>query len=111
MGSPLLITRGYGTIPGFIPEIIDGIVRRNRAGGGGAKRRRQQEELLRELEPIIVWAKLIEVNNMPPKVHIEGSTTVSRGSKSDLPTTKVEYVTKRVRAAWEDIKVTVKRLK
>jgi hypothetical protein len=109
LGTPLLVTQGYGAIPGFIPEIIDDI-RIRKGGGGGAKRRRRQEEL-RDLTPIVVWAKLVEVNDMPPKVTIEGSITVPGGPESDPPSTKVEYITRRVRKAWEAVKVTVKRLK
>lgn len=108
LGSPLLVTQGYGAIPGFIPEIIDDI-RIRQGGGGGTKRRKQQEELC-DLIPIIVWAKLVEVNDMPPKVIIKGGTTVSRHPENDLPTMKVEYITRKIRKAWEAIKVTVKRI-
>lgn len=114
-----LITRGMGTTRGvtgragmvtqgvggrFIEIIKQQAVRLIRIGQSGTKR------ALKELEEVVVWAKLIRVNDEKPQVQVQGSMKV----KVDL-TRKIavmaEGVSTRVRKAWEDIKITMKRIR
>ena len=100
-----LICQGYGGPPAFVIAAIGrGII----VGQSGAKRR------LRDMDQVIVWAKLIEVNRQPPKTKpnnekVQGFVIV--------PVTKgygrviVAHVSSRVKKAWEDLKVSVKRIK
>lgn len=95
-GCNRLITQGYGGPPPFVPEAI-----RKFAYGRRPDRR---------MEEVIVWAKLLEINGRAAPRKIEGFVRVP---VEDASTIKVvtEHVSKRVRKAWEDIKVTVKRIK
>lgn len=95
-----LICQGYGGPPAFV---ITAILRGIRVGQSGTKRR------LRELDPIIVWAKLIEVNDHPPPKKIEGFITVyvSKAYARVI----ASHVSTRVRKAWQDLKVIIQRIK
>jgi len=98
------ITQGYGNPPQFVVSALQ----RNlslRLGQSGTKRR------LRELQHVIVWAKLIEVNDMPPKRKIEGFVKVPVNAEHGTSRVVVEHVASRVRSALSDIKVTIKRLR
>lgn len=99
-GCNRLVTQGYGGPPKFVEEAV----RRFIKGHGGGRRRREDE-----LEEICVWAKLIEYNNRQPEEDIEGCIRVP--VKKHRYRVAVERVTQRVRKAWEDIRVTVKRIK
>jgi len=100
-----LICQGYGGPPAFVIAAIGrGIV----VGQSGAKRR------LREMDTVIVWAKLIEVNKKSPQQRpgnekIQGFVTVpvSKGYARVV----ASHVSSRVRKAWEDLKITIKRLR
>lgn len=96
-----IVTQGYG---GILAEIKAAVTRFITLGQSGAKR------AIRELEEIIIGAKLLRVNDEKPKQQIQGHVTV----KVDLTrriAVMAEGVSKRVRAAWEDIKITVKRIR
>lgn len=101
-GRAGMVTQGYGgTIPQFV---IDGIqFRQINLGQSGTKRRIDQ------LDEVIIWAKLVEVNGQPSPAPIKGWVKVkvdkSRG------TAMVEHIAHRSRAAWEFIKVTARRLR
>lgn len=100
-GRAGMVTQGYG---GFFKKIVEAGVRLVRLGQSGTKR------ALRELEEVIIGAKLIRVNDERPKQNIQGHVTV----KVDLSrriAVMAEGFTRRVRAAWEDIKITVKRIR
>jgi len=65
-----------------------------------------------EFDRIMVWAKLIEVNDMPPDRRIQGSTVVEEPSDTGKNRrVTVENATARVVDPSERIKVTIKRLK
>lgn len=101
-GRASMITMGYG---GFFREVARQAVRLIRAGQSGTKR------ALRELQEVVVWAKLIRINDEKPKYPIQGSIKVRVSSASQIAVKIVERASVRVRAAWEDIKITVKRIK
>lgn len=100
-GRAGLITQGYG---GFFKKVAEAGIRLIRAGQSGTKR------ALRELEEIIVGAKLLSVNDEKPKDQIQGHVTV-KIDRARRIAVMAEGVSKRVRAAWEDIKITVKRIR
>lgn len=98
------ITQGYGPLaPAFVTEAFrrPGL----RLGQSGTKRR------LQELDEVIVWAKLVEVNRRPPPVDVSGWIKVEVNKDSGYAAVVAEHVSTRVRAAWETIKVSVSRLK
>ena len=97
------VTMGYGGTPRFIIAALESGIKRRVVGGSGAKRK------LNDLQIVIVWAKLMGVNGKTPKNKIEGFVRVP--IKNTQVATTVEHVSTRVRKAWEDIKITVKRLK
>lgn len=100
-----LVTQGFGGPPAFVVAAFQrGII----VGQSGTKRR------LREMDTVIVWAKLIEVNRRPPhpkpgNEKIQGFVVVPV-SKS-YARVVASHVSSRVRKAWEDLKVIVKRIK
>lgn len=97
-----MVTQGYG---GIFRIVKDQLRRFAKAGQSGAKR------ALKELEDVVVWAKLIRVNDEKPKQQIQGSINVKVDSARHFAVSIVEGVSSRVRSAWEDIKITVKRIR
>lgn len=102
-----LICQGYGGPPRFVQLAIQ---RGIWVGQSGFKRRQ------RELQTIIVWAKLLEVNGkiVPNKVapkKIEGFVRVHVSRDRGFAAVMAEHVSSRVKKAWEDFKVIVKRIK
>lgn len=98
------VTQGYGGIHQFV---ISAIQRSNNVKHGQSGRKRR----LRELDTIIVWAKLVEVNGSPPKNKIEGFVNVPIDHDRGFAAVMVEHVSSSVRKAWHDLRVTVKRIK
>jgi hypothetical protein len=97
-----LVTQGYGGCPPeFVEEAIQRAIRKGRSG---------DKRYLEELEEIVVWAKLVQVNNRKPEEKIEGSVRVKVDSNTKT-VVQAEHFRQRVRNAIERIKVTVKRLK
>lgn len=101
VGRSGMVTQGSG---GFFRRVVEVGARLIRLGQSGTKR------ALRELEEVIIGVKLLRVNDEKPKTTIQGHVTV----KVDLSrriAVMAEGVSKRVRSAWEDIKITVKRIR
>ena len=101
-GRAGLITQGYG---GFFREIKKQAIRIYRAGQSGTKR------ALQEIQEVLVWAKLIRINDEKPPVAIQGSIKVRISQTSQIATVLVGRAKVRVREVWEDLKITVKRVK
>ena len=97
-----LITQGYG---GFFRAAIEGARRVVRAGRSAAKK------TVEGLEEVIVWAKLVRVNNEAPPVKVEGFVRVGIDRARRYAVAVVSGITSRVRSAWEDIKITISRIK
>lgn len=98
-GRQGLVVQGYtGTVPGFIPTTL---LRQINLGQSGYKRR------LAELDEIIIWAKLIEMNNKPPPVTVKGWIRVKQAPGRGF----VSVMAESVRVVRDYIKVTVSRLK
>lgn len=96
------VTQGFGGPPSFVLVAI----RRGIRVGGGATRRR-----LQDLQPVIVWAKLIEINGLSPQRAIEGSVRVMLPRQEGFTSVMVEHLKTRARKAWDDVRITVRRLK
>jgi len=92
------ITMGYGRR--FI-EIVKRVVRTGRSGA---------ERMLRDLEDVMVWAKLIRVNDEKPNQDVQGRINVKVNLAKRIAVA-AENVSTRTRSAWEDIKITVTRQK
>lgn len=97
-----MVTQGYG---GFVPRALVQSLMSVTVGQSGAKRR------LDQLQEVIIWAKLIEVNGKAaPPPDVKGWVKV----KVDKPrgmAVMAEHISSRTREAWEFIKVNVRRLK
>lgn len=101
-GRAALISQGMG---GFFVFVKEQAIRLIRAGQSGTKR------ALQELQEVVVWAKLIKINEKKPSVPIQGSIKVKVSSASQIAVKILERASVRVRSAWEDVKITVKRIK
>lgn len=101
-GRASMITMGYG---GFFREVARQAVRIIRAGQSGTKR------ALQEIQEVMVWAKLIRINDKKPTIPIQGSIKVRISRTSQIAAVLVSRAKVRVREAWEDLKITVKRIK
>lgn len=104
-GRAGLVTQGYGgSVPPIIPELIESaILRIDRSGRSGERHR------VPELDVIMVWAKLIEVNSMPPK------RTVKGGERRVVDDRRfrvfAKHVRSRVTTMFERLKITITRIK
>lgn len=97
-----LVTQGYG---GIFRAALEEIRRIVRVGQSGAKR------AVRELEEVIVWAKLVRVNDEAPAKNIEGFVRAHIKRTSTHVVSLIEHVSTRVRKVWEDVRISIKRLK
>lgn len=98
-GRAGLITQGYGGIP---VVVVQALARRRAAAAGTA-------EIVKEIQLITIWAKLIEVNNQQPVRKVEGSITVEA---NDLNVkVMLERVKTAVNKAYNAIKVSVQRIR
>jgi len=98
------IVQGYGGPPRFVVEAIERGTRL-RLGQSGGKRR------LDELDEVIVWAKLLEINGKTAPPNVKGWIKVKVDKDRGYAAVMAEHISSRTRAAWEIIKVTVQRLK
>jgi len=112
-----LITRGMGRSPD-----APGVVGMITGGMGGLFLTKQVERLVRVgrssarravegLEEILIWARLIRVNDAPPPVKIEGFIRVGIDRTRRYAVTLVEGASVRVKNAYDRLKITVTRLK
>jgi len=90
---------------GFIRGFFAQVIRFINLGQSGAKR------ALRELEEVIVWAKLIRVNDEPPPVKVQGYIVVKINAAARYAVTAAQQVSTRVRNIFESIKISIKRIR
>lgn len=102
-GRSALITYGYGPPP-FITELI----RRAVVNGGSSKSSKQR---YRELEPVVVWAKLIEINGLVPQVKVQDYSKSYLDQSNTNPVKDVSFVSSGIKDVWENIKFSIKRIK
>lgn len=63
-----------------------------------------------ELDEVIIWAKLVEINDKVPNKEIKSWIKVPAKRDLGFASVMAEHVSSRTRAAWERIKVNVKRV-
>jgi hypothetical protein len=101
-GRSSMVSQGLG---GFFQNIKRQAIRIIQAGQSGTKR------ALQELQEVMVWAKLIRINDEKPPIPITGSIKVRISKTSQIAAVLVSRASVRVRSALEDLKITVKRIK
>jgi hypothetical protein len=97
-----LVARGF--VRGFIETIIAGTQHIVRVGRSGAKR------IIKEVESIMIYAKLIDVNDFQPKVKIEGVIKVDFFIKN-YAVSLVESIKHRIKSKYNEIKISIERLR
>ena len=97
--NPALLLQGHIIL---MYEIVARIVRTGRSSAERAKR---------ELEEIIAWARLIRLNDERPGVDIEGyvKILVKKDVVQQLP--RAQFVSSKVKDVFENIKISMKRIK
>jgi hypothetical protein len=109
-----MVTRGFGRNPpgqvglltfGLAKGFIEDVTRIIKAGQSGAKR------ALQELQEVIVGVRLIRINDAPPPKKIQGFVRVRVNLAARAAITAAQYVSSRVKSVFEDIKITIKRIK
>jgi len=98
-GNQGLVTGGFGK------RLLVEIQRIYRAGQSGTKR------ALERLQEVLVWAKLIRVNDSPPPVKIQGFVKAHVERSPTYRKITVQPISARVRDISQDIKISVKRIK
>jgi hypothetical protein len=97
-----LVTQGYGGIFAVIKKVVTTVIA---AGQSGTKR------ALKQLEEVIVRVRLIRVNDAAPQKSLEGFARVKIDRVRHIAVQIVEGFSARARNAWEDIKITIKRIR
>lgn len=98
------VSQGFGGPPSFVVAAIERPLRL-RLGQSGTKRR------LEQLDEVIVWAKLVELNGKEPSKPIKGWVRAKVDPSRGYASVMAEHIASRARAAWEVIRVSVSRLK
>jgi len=107
-----LVTRGFGRNQSivaqgfsFMTAVGQILTRFIELGQSGTKR------ALREIQEVVVWAKLIRVNNKTPESPIQGFVKIKLSDASQIAVRAVKKVSVKVRSIFDDLKITVNRLK
>lgn len=103
-----LVTCGLGrhnnlVTRGFVRGFFDEVARMLHFGASGAKR------VIDEIERIYVESKLIGVNDEPTVVDVHGSTKAVFSGNG--PRVVVEALSDVVREKWDNVKITIKRIR
>lgn len=102
-GRAGLVTQGMGGIFRFIvKEIPERIIR---VGRSSAKRAAEG------LEEIVVWAKLVSVNEQTPEKKVEGFIKLGIDRARRIAVTLTDGITARVKSAYNNLRVTISRIK
>jgi hypothetical protein len=108
-----IITRGLGKNPpgvqgmitmGFGKKLLETVIRIVKKGQAGTKR------ALQELQEVVVWAGLISVNDKKPEKKVQGFVRVRINSAARYAVSAAQLVSSRIRSAFEDIKINIKRI-
>lgn len=97
-----MVTQGYGGLFRFIAELPRNLVR---IGRSSAQRASQG------LEEIIVWAKLVRVNDKKPSQDVEGFIRIGIDKAKHIAVSILGAATTKVRKTWDDIKITISRIR
>lgn len=99
-GRSAMVTYGYGP-----PPFVVTTIRRVINGGSSAKRRQ------RELEPVVIWAKLLEINGKIPTVKISDYAKSYLDESNNNPIKDIKHVSSGAAKVWDNIKFSIKRIK
>lgn len=97
-GRASLIVAGGGGFRQFVEFV-------KRKAGDGANYVKEN------IEQIVIWAKLISINDEKPKQFIEGSVRLEIDKNKKISVRMTEGIKSRIRKAWEDIKITISRIR
>lgn len=107
-----MITRGLGRNQNMVAQgfsimsfVSDAILRFIELGQSSAKR------ALKEIQEVVVWAKLVKINDETLPMSIQGSVKVKLTDASQLAVRAVRKVSVKVRSIYDDIKISVNRIK
>lgn len=107
-----MVTRGFGRNQNMVAQgfsimsfVSEAVLRFIELGQSGAKR------ALKEIQEVVVWAKLIRINDKPPALPIQGSVKVKLTDASHLAVRAVRNVAVKVRSIYDEIKISVNRIK
>jgi hypothetical protein len=103
-GRAGMVTQGYGGFFRAVVKLFEPVLRVRR--GRSAPRREEKE-----LETIIIRAKLIEVNDSPPKKKVEGFIRVAIDRSKNVVINVSKNVSTRVKSIYEIFKVKISRIK
>jgi hypothetical protein len=102
-GRSGMVTYGYGGIPKEAIKKLEDVIRRS-SGNIGKKE-------LDELKEIVVWAKLIEINNMQPKRTLLGKQAIIEKSSDNQPKNVIaQFIIAKKKRITETIKIFIKRI-
>jgi len=101
-GRSGLITQGFGGR--LFEKIKEEAFRVVRTGRSAAER------LAKEVQEVVIWAKLIRINDEKPKNPIYGYTKVKLSTNA-VAVKIIEGLSARVRKTVDDIKITIKRIR
>lgn len=101
-GRAGLVTQGMGGIFRFVVQQAERVIRYGRSSAHRA---------VQGLEEIIVWAKLVKVNDERPPQKVEGFVRVGIDRARHIAVNLIGSITSRARGVWEDIKITINRIK
>lgn len=97
-----MITRGMGGIFRFVAQQAERAIRYGRSSA---------QRAVQGLEEVVVWAKLIRVNDKKPDEKVEGFVRIGIDRARHIAVNIMGSITSKVRNVWEDIKVTITRIK
>ncbi len=107
-----MVTRGFGRNQNIVAQgfslmafISEAVLRFIELGQSGAKR------ALKEIQEVVVWAKLIRVNDEALARPLQGSVRVKLTDASQIAVRAVRKVSVKVRSIYDDIKISVNRIK
>lgn len=107
-----LVTRGFGRNQNIVAQgfslmsvIRDAVLRFIELGQSGTKR------ALREIQEVVVWAKLLRVNQKAPTVPIQGSVKVNLSDASQFAVRAASKISFKARSIFDNIKISINRVK
>jgi hypothetical protein len=107
-----LVTRGFGRNQNIVAQgfslmsvIRDAVLRFIELGQSGTKR------ALREIQEVVVWAKLLRVNQKAPTVPIQGSVKVNLSDASQFVVRAASKISFKARSIFDNIKISINRVK
>lgn len=97
---------GYGGILQQIKDQVkDQANRLIKIGQSGTKR------ALQELQEVIIWTKLIRINDVAPEKNIQGFIRIKLSSSVQQVVAAAKFISAKSKKTIDDIKITLKRIR